>query len=118
MSHMIDETTGAAAIAYVGEKPWHGLGAELQPGEDIETWRRAAGLDWAVHESPVMYRNGELRSWDDRKVLFRSDTGAPLSVMGKGFNVVQPADVLDLYGEIAKAGRFKEGDVLPEEVES
>ncbi|MDE2104344.1 MAG: DUF932 domain-containing protein [Patescibacteria group bacterium] len=103
---MIDETTGAAAIAYVGEKPWHGLGAELQAGQDLETWRKAAGLDWAVHESPVMYRNGELRSWDDRKVFFRSDTGAPLSVMGKGFNVVQPADVLDLYAEIAKAGGF------------
>ena len=107
MSHEIDTSTGKAAIAYVGEKPWHGLGAELQPGQDIETWRKAAGLDWEVHESPVIYQNGEQRVWNERKVLYRSDNGAPLSVMGEGFNVVQPADVLNLYKEIAKAGGFE-----------
>ena len=106
MAHMIDQTTGRAAIAYVGEKPWHGLGAELAPGQDLETWRRAAGLDWRVDESPVLYRNGEVRTWNERKVLYRSDTGEPLSVMSDGFNVVQPRDVLDLYTEIAKAGGF------------
>ena len=107
MSHEIDTSTGKPAIAYVGEKPWHKLGAELQPGQSLDTWRKAAGLDWEAHASPVMYQNGELRTWDDRKVLYRSDTGAPLSVMGKDFNVVQPTDILNLYGEIAKAGGFE-----------
>ena len=45
MAHMIDETTGKAAIAYVGKTPWHGLGQELTPGQDIPTWTREAGLD-------------------------------------------------------------------------
>ena len=106
MSHMIDESNSRANIAYVGAKPWHGLGQALTAGADLETWRREAGLDWTVKEAPVQYQNGELRTWDARKVLFRSDNGAALSVMAKGYNVVQPADVLNLYSEIAKAGGF------------
>ena len=106
MAHLIDQTTGTNAIAYVGETPWHGLGQKLSEGADLETWRREAQLDWTVETSPVMYQNGELREWKERKVLYRSDTGAPLSVMSHGFNVVQPKDVLELYSEIAKAGGF------------
>lgn len=106
MSHMIDESNGRANIAYVGETPWHGLGQELTAGADLETWKREAGLDWTVKSAPVQYQNGELRTYEDRKVLFRSDTGAPLSVMSKGFNVVQPGEILEFYGEIAKAGGF------------
>lgn len=106
MSHMIDDSNNRANMAYVGEKPWHGLGQELTAGADLETWRREAGLDWTVKEAPVQYQNGELRTFDERKVLFRSDTGAPLSVMSRGFNVVQPGEILEFYGELAKAGGF------------
>lgn len=106
MSHMIDQSNGRANIAYVGATPWHNLGHKLSEGADLETWRREAGLDWTVKESPVIYKNGELREWKQRKVLYRSDDGAPLSVMSDGFSVVQPADILNLYSEIAKAGGF------------
>ena len=44
MAHMIDTTTGTAAMAYAGQKPWHGLGQELTPGASIEEWTRQAGL--------------------------------------------------------------------------
>jgi hypothetical protein len=41
MAHMIDTTTGRAAIAYAGQTPWHGqaIGSEL-PG--------VAGTRWAM----------------------------------------------------------------------
>jgi hypothetical protein len=29
MAYEIDQSTGKPAIAYVGQKPWHGLGEEL-----------------------------------------------------------------------------------------
>lgn len=110
MAHMIDNTTGQDAIAYVGETPWHGLGAKLEPGQDLATWRKAAGLDWSVLETPAYYEVPGKSACEvvaGRKVLFRSDTHAALSVMGERFNVVQPAQVLDLYSEIAKAGGFQ-----------
>ena len=96
MAHMIHTTTGRAAIAYTGALPWHGLGQALTPGASIDTWTREAGLDYTVLESSVQYATTattELQSWPARKVLHRSDTGAPLAVVSDGYRVVQPAEV-------------------------
>jgi hypothetical protein len=36
MAHMIDTTTGTAAIAYSGAAPWHKLGQQLTAGATIQ----------------------------------------------------------------------------------
>lgn len=122
MARMIDETTGKAAIAYVGETPWHGLGQRLTAGSGIETWRHEAGLDYEVARAPVRFdriKFNELASTDDltaiptelatmagRDVLYRSDTGAPLSVVSKDYKVVQPGEVLEFFAKLAEIGGF------------
>ena len=110
MAHMIDTTTGTAAIAYVGKKPWHGLGRELQPGATIEQWTEQAGLAYTVLESPVLYNTPAvtgLQAWPNRKVLHRSDTGAPLAVVSDGYRVVQPSEVMGFFGKLAEIGGFE-----------
>lgn len=110
MAHMIDTTTGAAAMAYVGRTPWHGLGAQLQPGASIEEWTAAARLGYTVLESPVLYESPaatELQRWPLRKVLHRSDTGAPLAVVSDGYRVVQPAEVMDFFRRLGELGGFE-----------
>jgi len=107
---MIDTTTGAAAMAYVGRTPWHGLGAQLQPGASIEEWTAAARLGYTVLESPVLYESPaatELQRWPMRKVLHRSDTGAPLAVVSDGYRVVQPAEVMDFFRRLGELGGFE-----------
>jgi len=84
MAHMIDTTTGTAAMAYTGKTPWHGLGQALTAGATIETWTQQAGLAYTVLESPVLFNTAaatEPQAWTERKVLHRSDTGAPLAVV-------------------------------------
>jgi phage/plasmid-like protein (TIGR03299 family) len=110
MSHMIDETTGTAAIAYAGATPWHGLGQALTPGQSIETWTKEAGLDYTVLESPVMYDSPAAsvpQVWPNRKVLHRSDTGAPLAVVSDNYNVVQPSAVMGFFSELVRIGGFE-----------
>lgn len=123
MSHMIDETTGQPAIAYVGDTPWHGLGTNLRPGASIEEWRQAAGLDYTVERSPVQFTRkptpAELEEFgapnlDDplvqmhgRDVLYRTDTGAPLWVASKSYQIVQPAEVLDFFAKLSDIGGFE-----------
>jgi phage/plasmid-like protein (TIGR03299 family) len=110
MAHMIDETTGRAAIAFAGETPWHGLGQALTPGASIDTWTREAGLSYDVLESPVQYRSPaatELQEWPARKVLHRSDTGGPLAVVSASYNVVQPRQVMDFFRELVNLGGFQ-----------
>ena len=96
-------------MAYVGETPWHGLGTKLQPGMSIQEWRVAAGLDYEVEQSTVHYmnRDSEMKIFDTKKVLHRSDTGAPLSVVGSNYKVVQPAQVMDFFESLTKNSGFE-----------
>ena len=100
MAHMIDTTTGSAAIAYSGAAPWHKLGQQLTAGATIQEWTQQAGLAYDVLESPVLFNTPATsapQAWPDRKVLHRSDTGAPLAVVSQGYNVVQPSEVMGFF---------------------
>lgn len=110
MSHMIDTTTGTAAMAYSGRTPWHNLGQTLSADADIPTWTREAGLAYTVLESPVLFRTQaatEPECFKGRKVLHRSDTGAPLAVVSDGYHVVQPAEVMSFFDNLVKLGGFQ-----------
>lgn len=110
MAHMIDTTTGTAAIAYAGKTPWHGLGQALTPDASIETWTREAGLAYSVLEAPVLFRTAaatEPETFKGRKVLHRSDTGAPLAVVSDGYNVVQPAEIMGFFSDLVALGGFQ-----------
>lgn len=111
MAHEIDTTTGHAAIAYVqgSETPWHGLGQTVDPNAPIATWKQAAGLDWEARRAEVTYHNaatGQTETYADKHVLYRSDTGKPLSVVSSDYKTVQPDDILGFFGELAASGGF------------
>lgn len=110
MSHEITQRkSGKSEMAYVGEKPWHGLGQELQAGAPIEDWVKAAGMDWDVQRAPVFY--GEQGLWGreilDRHVLFRSDTQDPLGIVSKNYKIVQPQEVLEFFRELCEFNHFE-----------
>ena len=110
MAHMIDETTGRAAIAYSGVTPWHGLGQVLTPDSTIEQWTEQAGLGYTVLESLVEYKTPAVTGhqvWPDRKVLHRSDTGAALAVVSKDYKTVQPAEVMGFFQKLLDLGGFQ-----------
>lgn len=94
--------------AYVGDKPWHGLGQQLDEGASLEQWRVAAGMDWRIQRSRVRYASevGAVHTWDDQHVLFRSDTKAPLGLVSDGYKVVQPAQVLEFFRDLVSDAGF------------
>jgi len=107
MAHEIDFSNDRANMAYVGRRPWHGLGSELTAGATLKTWRKAAGLDWMVKETPALYRVGRrARTVPDQKVLLRSDTRAALSIVSTSYNVVQPGEVLGFFEDLVKGNGF------------
>ena len=108
MSHDLDESTGKPAMAYVGERPWHGLGEALPPDQDIETWVKAARLDWEIERLPVNYQmGGRNHVMRDRFVLARSDTQTALSVVSGDYQVVQPKDVLEFYRDLVEQRHYQ-----------
>lgn len=111
MAHELDTTTGKAAIAYTAGSatPWHGLGQTVNQGATVEEWRKAGGLDWDAVRTEVIYNgmNDEYQLWTDKHVLYRSDTGKPLSVVSKDYQTVQPAHILGFFKELADKGDFQ-----------
>jgi len=99
-------------MAFVGEQPWHGLGTRLVPDQPLEVWAQQAGMDWRIEAADVHYIAGRpfpgsLQKYPEQKVLYRSDTKAPLSVVSKRFKVVQPAEVLEFYRDLTEIGGYE-----------
>lgn len=117
MSHALDMTKGKAAIAYRGETPWHGLGETILPVDDLHTIRLKAGIDYDVAKTPVHF-NREIVDVDgsktplltkmpERCVLYRSDTGTPLSVVSDRYQVVQPSQIIEFYRDLTDRHGFE-----------
>jgi len=108
MAHEIDFSNNRANIAYVGDMPWHGLGHELPANQPLEVWEHVAGLGWEAREGEV-YRmvDGEPRVIAGKKVIYRSDTGADLAVMGEDYRLVQPREVLEFYRSLVEGMGYR-----------
>lgn len=104
---------GRAEMAFVGETPWHGLGQRITKGASIGVWAKEAGMDWeALDGTPNVFipaaDNGDegpgLIEFSEHKALWRSDTKAPLAIVGEGYQVVQPREVLEFFREMTETG--------------
>ena len=102
MAHLIE------TLAYRNETPWHGLGNWLTENQPLEVWQREAGMQWQILDAPVQFQAGlDTREFADNKVLYRSDTLAPLSVVSNRYKVVQPREVLEFYRDLVDVGGFE-----------
>ena len=106
MAHQIE------TMAYVGATPWHGLGNQLTQQQPIEVWAQQAGMDWRIESSNVSYMAQNERGqsiimpYDEQRVLYRSDTHAPLSVVSQRYQEVQPAEILEFYRDLTEQSGF------------
>jgi phage/plasmid-like protein (TIGR03299 family) len=95
--------------AYDGQQPWNPLNVTLSPSESIDTWIKHSGMDWEINESPVHfhpYGINDFQSYEDKKVLYRSDTKMPLSVVGQNYKVVQPREILEFYRDLTDVSGY------------
>jgi phage/plasmid-like protein (TIGR03299 family) len=101
-------------MAYVGQTPWHGLGNQLSPSQPIEVWMKQAGMDWAIESADVRFVSGNagtnlgsIHAFPEQKVLYRSDSKVPLSVVSSRYQVVQPRQILEFYRDLTEVGGFE-----------
>jgi phage/plasmid-like protein (TIGR03299 family) len=101
------------SMAYVNETPWHGLGNRLVPHQPIEVWAQQAGMDWSIQEAPVSFINNDsassktIHAFPEQKVLYRSDTKLPLSVVSSRYQTVQPREILEFYRDLTEIGGYE-----------
>lgn len=117
MSHEVEN------MAYVGATPWHGLGNKLPKGSSIETWQKAAGLEWSIvraslyYDVPVVDTKGRPVIGDDKKpemmktiapreVLYRSDNHKFLAAVSDHYKPVQPGEILEFFRDLVQGSDF------------
>ncbi|MGB9039983.1 MAG: DUF932 domain-containing protein [Acinetobacter calcoaceticus] len=107
MAHQVE------AMAFVGQTPWHGLGNQLSQNQPIEIWAQQAGMDWRIESSNVSYmaknERGQniLMPYEEQRVLYRSDTHEPLSVVSQRYQEVQPKEILEFYRDLTEQSGFE-----------
>ena len=107
MAHQVEQ------MAYVGDTPWHGLGNHLTQNQPIEVWAQQAGMDWRIESSDVSYMAKNERGqsiimpYEEQRVLYRSDTHAPLSVVSQRYQEVQPMEILEFYRDLTEQSGFE-----------
>jgi hypothetical protein len=118
---MIDNSNGRDNIAFLGSRldVWHRLGTEMEPGQSLDAWQQAAGLDWQAIKVPaLMDLSGgafaripgpQTPRANDRSFMVRSDNGAMLgdNCVSDVYQPVQPREVLEWFEQyIAVDDRF------------
>jgi len=100
-------------MAYINDTPWHGLGNRLSAKQSIEVWAQQSGIAFEIKETPVRFMTesagnlGAIMTFPEQKVLFRSDTNEPLSVVSQRYQVVQPREILEFYRDLTEISGFE-----------
>lgn len=116
------------SMFYVGDKPWHGKGIQLENPPTIKEALVSAGLDWEVKKAPTYFHedhkiDGE--SYDHGMVFeqqtgyyatYRTDTKEPLGNVSERYEVMQNEDafapfepMIDWGFTLETAGSIKQG---------
>lgn len=88
------------------------MGNQLSPKQPLEVWQQEAGMNWQIQESPVRYKAvtaghlGNIHSFPEQKVLYRSDSKEALSVASQRYQVVQPREVLEFYRDLTERSGY------------
>lgn len=101
-------------IVYVGAKPWHGLGIEVDPNITAHEAMMQAKLDWNVEKVPLLYQTapsfvGEpvLRNVDGHVGIKRMDTQRILGVTTPRYEPFQNADGFEVFQQVLDTGMAK-----------
>jgi phage/plasmid-like protein (TIGR03299 family) len=115
--------TKTDGMAYVGRRPWHGLGTYVE-GQAMTSVQaiEAAGLDWEVVSEPVYrhkpliyqttqgldargrFEDGRFDQIEGKRAIIRQDTDEVFGIMSDGYTPVQNTTAFDLIDSVVGSG--------------
>lgn len=105
-------------LAYTGATPWHGLGTEVPEGITVDEMLVAAKLNWRIKlgqlgydaiirqdgAGPTATNERVERRTASHQVMYRTDTGEELDVVGPEYVPTQNVEALEFFREYLAAG--------------
>lgn len=79
MAHNVSTASGKPETFHFGEKPWHGLGVELERPATAAEAIEAAGLTWSVKPESLFLKDGQSVGEHIRAIV-RQDTRKSLGI--------------------------------------
>ena len=107
MAHELLVENGKAAMMYVGEVPWHGLGQKLDKPATSAEAIKAAQLDWEVTKIPLYTKSkSRYRILNKTFGIVRTDLPEPpvFGIVGENYRVLQNCEAFAWFDEIAGQG--------------
>lgn len=91
---------------------WHGLETVIPADAPFDDWLDHPVFAWHIKRSKVRYAisrdpDAPLVEMPGQHVLFRSDSGDPLSIVSEDYHIVQPNQVLDFFRDLCEANSLK-----------
>ena len=100
MSHYVE------SIAYVGEKPWHGIGFEMPKGATPDEMIKAADLDWTVSKRKVKLADSPHSELTKHFALVRDSDDRVLSMVGPRYTPVQNHKIFEFFSKFCDSGKM------------
>jgi phage/plasmid-like protein (TIGR03299 family) len=104
MGHNLNMKNGKAAMMYVGEKPWHSLGTQLQNVATSAEAIVAAQMDWNVEKRQVHYPAGKTpgttRIYQGKYVTVRADNERALGIVGERYTVLSNKSAFSFFDAV------------------
>jgi phage/plasmid-like protein (TIGR03299 family) len=104
MAHEIEFVGDAAAMAYSGAVPWHGLGKEVPADLTPEQMLQAAQLDWTVEKIPAYAYIAGKKVPVGRSALVRNTDNKVIDIVSEDWNPVQNQEAFEFFNEFVMAG--------------
>lgn len=107
MAHNIE------SIAWTNEKPWHGLGVEVDGNLSVAQMLKAAKLNWTVSRRPMMFGKIDQEGQPDFTkgevvpdfyALTRDSDNKVLDVIGSRYQPVQNSRAFEIFHDLVEAG--------------
>lgn len=100
MGHNLNETNGKVSFAST-KTAWHKLGQMVENAMTAAEAIELAGLNYVVSKCDALAEiNGKIVPVQDKFVTFRTDTNAPLGIVGGRYNIVQNKDAFGFFDAI------------------
>jgi len=103
MAHNLSEKDGKTTMFYVGDKPWHNLGTELNEPATAKEAIQAASLDYEVVKEDIRTQSGIKIL--EKVATVRQDTNQYLNVVGRDYQIIQNVEAFDFFDHVVGQGK-------------
>lgn len=98
MAHNIEIINGEASMFYCGEKPWHGLGTELDSPATSKEAIETAKLNWVVEKQQLYLPSNEPAH--NTYATVRIDQSKVLGIVGSTYTPLQNSEAFEFFDSI------------------